>query len=137
MRSSCLGFSMEHFQREPRCQHNVGTSERMAWIGLIARKTTSILIIFSLQKVSLEHSKIPSRLARSRMEKASPLVRNASTAESSGIGAGEVDAAVGLVAPVPMPGLPPEASPRPGGSSEVPPHTAAGEVTVRTSPSLN
>lgn len=73
----------------------------MAWIGLIARKTTSILIIFSLQKVSLEHSKIPSRLARSRMEKASPLVRNASTAKSSGTGAGELDAAVGLAGPSP------------------------------------
>lgn len=73
----------------------------MAWIGLVARKTTSILIIFSLQKVSVEHSKIPSRLAWSGMEKASPLVRNAGAAESSGTGTGELDAAVGLAGPGP------------------------------------
>lgn len=68
----------------------------MVWIGLVARKTASTLIIFSLQKVSIEHSKIPSWLAQSRMEKASPLVRNTGTGESSGTGAGELDAAVGL-----------------------------------------
>lgn len=104
---------------------NVGTSERVAWIGLIARKSTSIPIIFSLWNVSTEHSKIPSRLAQSRMEKASLLVRNASTAKSSGTSTGELDAATELVwgwlALVPEPGSSTAASPRPGGISEVHP----------------